>query len=273
MAATQSVTLSNGVEMPVLGLGTWQMFDHIEAKKTILTAIEAGYRHIDTAAFYQNEEAVGEAVRECGIDRKEMFIVTKLWNPDHGYEKALKAFDTSMRKLKADYLDLYLVHWPNELNKETWKALEKLYKDGAVRAIGVSNFLKHHIVELLPDCEIKPMVNQFEFHPYLVQPELLNYCREQNIQPEAWSPLMQGNLTDVPLLAELAKKYNRTPAQIVLRWDVQLNIVTIPKSSNPGRIKSNLDIFSFELADEDIKRISELDKFKRFGPDPDNFDF
>jgi diketogulonate reductase-like aldo/keto reductase len=260
--------LSNGIKMPMLGFGTWQVFDHNVAKKSVLTALELGYRHIDTAALYKNEKAVGEAIKESGIPREEIFLVTKLWNDD-----ALKAFQISKTKLSVDYVDLYLIHWPKPLDKETWRAFEKLYDDSEIKAIGVSNYLQNQLENLISVSEIKPMVNQIEFHPYLVQPGLLKYCSEQNIQVEAWSPIMQGKINEVPLLGELAEKYGRTTAQIVLRWDIQMNIITIPKSVHTDRIKSNMLIFDFELSQEDVNKITALDKFERLGPDPGNFDF
>lgn len=238
------------------------------------TALEIGYRHIDTAAFYENEEGVGQAIRESGIPREQVFVTTKVWNTDQGYETTLKAFDASLKKLGFDYVDLYLVHWPVKGKyKETYKALEKLYKDGYVRAIGVSNFQIHHLQDVLADCEIKPMVNQVEYHPRLTQKELLTFCRENGIQLEAWSPLMRGEILTEPTIVEIGKKYGKTPAQVVLRWDLQHGVVTIPKSVTPARIKENADIFDFSLTDEEMKQIDALNLNKRVGPDPDNFNF
>jgi len=210
--------LSNGVKMPWLGLGVWKVKDGDEVERAVKAAVKTGYRSIDTAAVYGNEEGVGRAIRDCGVPREELFITTKVWNTMQGYESTLQAFEESRRKLGLDYVDLYLVHWPVKGKyKSTWKALEKLYKDGVVRAIGVSNFHVHHLEDLMADCEIVPMVNQVEFHPLLSQVPLRKFCREKGIQFEAWSPLMQGNL-DHPTLAELARKYGKSPAQIVLRW-------------------------------------------------------
>lgn len=267
------VTLTNGVKMPMLGFGTFKLTDYQEAYDSVMSALQLGYRHIDTAALYQNEEAVGQAIRDSGIARDEIFLVTKMWNSEHGYEKALKAFDASLERLGAEYVDLYLIHWPKPQNKETWKAFENIYRLGRAKAIGVSNFHRHHLEDLLSSAEIKPMVNQVEFHPYLVQQELVDFCKQNGIQYEAWSPLMQGQITDIPLLAQLAAKYGRSVAQIVLRWNIELGIVTIPKSSNPVRIKENLDIFGFELEKDDVLKITQLDKNRRVGADPDNFDF
>ncbi|OQP06871.1 aldo/keto reductase [Geobacillus sp. 46C-IIa] len=266
--------LHNGVQMPWVGLGVYKVKEGEEVKSAVRTALEIGYRHIDTAAFYENEEGVGQAIRESGIPREQVFVTTKVWNTDQGYETTLKAFDTSLKKLGFDYVDLYLVHWPVKGKyKETYKALEKLYKDGYVRAIGVSNFQIHHLQDVLADCEIKPMVNQVEYHPRLTQKELHAFCRENGIQLEAWSPLMRGEILNEPTIVEIGKKYGKTPAQVVLRWDLQNGVVTIPKSVTPARIKENADLFDFSLTDEEMKRIDALNLNKRIGPDPDNFNF
>ncbi|MBW7652174.1 aldo/keto reductase [Anoxybacillus sp. ST4] len=270
-----AATLHNGVRMPWLGLGVYKVQEGEEVIRSVRTALEVGYRHIDTAAFYENEEGVGRAIRELGIRREEVFVTTKVWNSDQGYESTLKAFDTSLKKLGFDYIDLYLVHWPvKEKYKETYKALEKLYKDGFVRAIGVSNFQIHHLEHLLADCEIKPMVNQVEFHPRLTQKELLAFCKQHQIQLEAWSPLMRGGeLLNEPTLVNIAKKYNKTPPQVILRWDLQHEVVTIPKSVTPERIAQNANIFDFTLTKEEMDAIDALNENRRIGPDPDNFDF
>lgn len=267
-------TLHNGVKMPWVGLGVYKVKEGEEVRSAVRTALEIGYRHVDTAAFYENEEGVGQAIRESGIPREQVFVTTKVWNTDQGYETTLKAFDASLKKLGFDYVDLYLVHWPVKGKyKETYKALEKLYKDGYVRAIGVSNFQIHHLQDVLADCEIKPMVNQVEYHPRLTQKELLTFCRENGIQLEAWSPLMRGEILTEPTIVEIGKKYGKTPAQVVLRWDLQHSVVTIPKSVTPARIKENADIFDFSLTDEEMKQIDALNLNKRVGPDPDNFNF
>lgn len=265
--------LNNGVKIPKLGFGTFKVEDGQETIDAVKTALEVGYRHIDAASCYDNEESVGQGIVESGVPREEIFITSKVWNTDQGYESTLRAFDLSLKKLGTEYLDLYLIHWPKKLNKETWKALEKLYKEGKVRAIGVSNFKEYHLIDLMESAEIKPMVNQIEFHPQLSQPELLKFCKENQIQVVAWGPLMQGQLAKYPLFEELSKKYNKTPAQIVLRWDIQQGVVTIPKSINPDRIKSNADIFDFELTDEDMEKISMLNTGERIGADPDNINF
>jgi diketogulonate reductase-like aldo/keto reductase len=265
--------LSNGVVMPWFGLGVYKVQEGDEVERAVSTAIEAGYISIDTAAFYQNEEGVGRAVRASGVPRDKLFITTKVWNTDQGYESTLKAFEESRKKLQLDYVDLYLVHWPVPGKyKDTWRALEKLYEDGLVRAIGVSNFQIHHLEDLAASANVRPMVNQVEYHPLLTQKPLLKYCRENGIQLEAWSPLMRGNL-DLPPLKELAQKYGKTPAQIVLRWDLQHEVVTIPKSVTPERIRENANVFDFELSAEDMERIDGLNQNRRFGADPDNFSF
>ncbi|MEW2920701.1 aldo/keto reductase [Muricauda sp. ANG21] len=266
--------LHNGVQMPYFGLGVYLSKDGNEVIHAVKDALNHGYRHIDTAAIYNNEEGVGTGIRESNVDRKDVFLVSKVWNTDQGYDSTLKAFDASLNRLGTDYLDLYLVHWPKEgLYKDTWRALEKLYKEKRIRAIGVSNFLRHHLEDLLTSAEIVPMVNQMEFHPYLVQQGLLDFCAEKGIQYEAWSPLMQGNIFDLDIMKDLAAKYNKTIAQIVLRWDLQKGVVTIPKSSKKNRIIANADLFDFELSKEDVQLLDGLDRGKRFGPDPDNFDF
>jgi len=267
------VELRNGVHMPYLGLGVFQIND-MNVIDVVKYALKVGYRHIDTASIYGNERGVGIAIRESGIPREEIFITTKVWNSDQGYNKTITAFERSLKLLGLDYIDLYLVHWPvKEKFVDTWKALEKIYTEGLVRAIGVSNFLIHHLDHLLKECNEPPMVNQIEFHPYLVQQDLLDYCNEKKIQVEAWSPLMQGKIFSVSMLSTIAKKYNKDIAQLVLRWDLQKGVVTIPKSAHKERILSNADIFNFEIAKEDMLAIDSLNRNQRIGPDPDNFDF
>jgi len=265
----QSVTLNNGVKMPILGFGTFKVEDGEQTIEAVQYALEIGYRHIDTAAAYGNEESIGQVIKASGIPRNEIFLTSKVWNRDQGYESTLKAFETSLRKLQTDYLDLYLIHWPLDLNRETWQALEKLYAEEKIRAIGVSNFKEHHLTDLLEVAQVVPAVNQVEYHPRLMQESLSAYCKKQQIQLEAWGPLMQGKIFQFDLMHDLAKKYNKTVAQIVLRWDIQNNVVTIPKSINPERIKSNAQIFDFELADEDMKLINSLNQELRIGRDPD----
>lgn len=269
-----TTTLHNGVKMPWFGLGVFKVKEGSEVVDSVKAALKHGYKSIDTAAVYKNEEGVGQALKEAGVAREELFITTKVWNSDQGYESTLQAFETSMEKLGLDYLDLYLIHWPVAGKyKETWKALEKLYKDGRVRAIGVSNFHIHHLKDLMADAEIKPMVNQVEYHPHLAQTELLEFCKAEGIQMEAWSPLKQGELLTEPTIVEIAKKHEKSPAQIILRWDLQNGVVTIPKSIKEHRIIENADIFDFELSSEDMERLNSLNKDERIGADPDNFDF
>ncbi|WP_088102050.1 aldo/keto reductase [Halalkalibacter urbisdiaboli] len=271
---TSTVTLHNGVKMPRVGLGVFQVEEGEEVVQSVKAALEAGYRSIDTAAIYGNEEGVGKAIAESAIPREELFITTKLWNSEQGYESTLAAFEESMKKLGLDYLDLYLIHWPVPAKgeyKNTWKAFEKLYKDGKIRAIGVSNFKIHHLEDLMAECEIKPMVNQVEYHPRLTQKELHEFCKRHQIQLEAWSPLMQGGLLEEPTLVEIANKYNKSTAQVIIRWDYQNEVVTIPKSVKAHRIVENADIFDFELTAEEIANIDALNQDKRIGPDPDEF--
>ncbi|RBL91502.1 aldo/keto reductase [Chitinophaga flava] len=271
---TGTAQLANGLQMPYFGLGVFQTKEGQEVIDSVTYALDAGYRHIDTAAVYQNEEGVGLAIDNHKTDRKDIFITTKVWNADQGYDSTLKAFDTSLRKLKTDYLDLYLIHWPVKGKyKETWRALEQLYADGRVKAIGVSNFLQHHLEDLFHAAKVLPMVNQMEFHPYLVQQALLDFCRQHHIQYEAWSPLMQGKVFNVPLLKTLAEKYGVTITQLVLRWDLQKDVVTIPKSVQQQRIIANAEVFNFNISPEDMAAIDGLDRKERIGPDPDNFDF
>ncbi|RFS26520.1 aldo/keto reductase [Chitinophaga silvatica] len=269
-----TVTLSNGVKMPYLGLGVFKTKEGQEVVDAVTYALDAGYRHIDTAAIYGNEEGVGIAIENNKVNRSEIFLTSKVWNANQGYDSTLKAYDESLAKLKTDYLDLYLIHWPVKGKyKDTWKALEKLYADGRIKAIGVSNFLQHQLEDLLQTANVVPMVNQLEFHPYLVQQPLLDFCQQHKIQYEAWSPLMQGKIFEIPLLKELADKYKVSVAQLVLRWDLQKGVVTIPKSIKNERIISNADIFNFEISAEDIKKIDGLDRGERVGPDPDTFNF
>ncbi len=270
---TDAALLQNGVKMPWLGLGVWKTKDGSEVEQAVHDAFEAGYRHIDTATLYKNETGVGKAIRESGITREDLFVTTKVWNIDQGYNATLHAFEESKRKLGLDYIDLYLIHWPVQGKfKETWRALEHLYQEGFVRAIGVSNFQVHHLKVLLQDSKVKPMVNQVECHPMLTQLEVKQFCQTNHIQVEAWSPIMKGNL-DNTLLVELSKKYEKSPAQIVLRWHLQNGVIVIPKSVHKKRIVENADIFGFELSTEDMDEISWLNQNKRFGQDPDNFEF
>lgn len=270
---TDGPELNDGLKMPWLGLGVWQVEDGEQVKGAVHAALEAGYRSIDTAAGYRNEEGVGQALKESGISRDQLFITTKVANSNQGYDSTLAAFEASRRKLGLDYLDLYLVHWPVKGKyRETWEALVHLQKEGFIKSIGVSNFQIHHLKDIIEDTGVVPAVNQVEFHPLLTQRELLAFCREQGVQLEAWSPLMQGNL-DLPLLQELSAKYGKSPAQIVLRWDLQQGVITIPKSVHEKRIRENAAIFDFELEAGDVAALEALNRNHRFGPDPDNFNF
>ncbi|MBT2737912.1 aldo/keto reductase [Bacillus sp. ISL-7] len=274
MNLQSTTTLNNGVKMPWFGLGVFKVEEGPELVNAVKTAIQHGYRSIDTAAIYENEEGVGQGIKESGIAREDLFVTSKVWNADLGYESTLAAYQTSLDKLGLEYLDLYLIHWPVAGKyKEAWRALETLYKEGRVRAIGVSNFQVHHLEDLMKDAEIKPMVNQVEYHPRLTQNEVQAFCREQGIQMEAWSPLMQGQLLDNEGLAAIAVKYKKSVAQIILRWDLQNGIVTIPKSTKEHRIIENSQVFDFELTQEDMHQINNLNQNHRVGPDPDNFDF
>lgn len=273
-----TVALSNGVQMPWLGLGVFQVEDGTTVVESVCAAIKNGYRSIDTAAIYQNESGVGQGIREgiaiAGINREDLFITSKVWNDDLGYEETLAAFETSLEKLGLDYLDLYLIHWPKAGKyKEAWRALETIYKNGKVKAIGVSNFQIHHLEDLMEDAEIVPMINQVELHPKLTQTELRSFCQRHGIQVEAWSPLMQGQLLDHELLKGIGEKYNKSVAQIIIRWDLQNGIITIPKSIKEHRIIQNADVFDFALTDNEMEQISGINENLRVGPDPDNFDF
>lgn len=273
-----TVDLNNGVKMPWLGLGVWKAKEGQQVVDAVKSAISLGYRSIDTAAIYNNEEGVGkgisEALTENGLQREDIFITSKVWNSEQGYETTLRAYEESLRRLKLQYLDLYLIHWPVEGKfKETWSAMERLYRDGKVRAIGVSNFNIHHLEDLLSVSEIVPSVNQVEFHPQLFLKELLQFNKDKGIQLEAWSPLGRGYLLDHAVLKAIAQKYDKTTAQVILRWDLQMGVVTIPKSVTPSRIAQNADIFNFELNADDLLKIERLHENKRFGADPDHFDF
>jgi diketogulonate reductase-like aldo/keto reductase len=271
---SDKTVLNNGVEMPWLGLGVWKVEDGNEVITSVKAAIAAGYRSIDTAAVYGNEEGVGQAIRESGVPREELFITTKLWNANQGYESTLQAFDESMQKLGLDYLDLYLIHWPVKGKyTDTWRAFLKLYEEGRVKAIGVSNFQIHHLNDILAESDVVPAVNQVEYHPRLTQKPLLDFCKKNGIQLEAWSPLMQGKLLDQPELVKIAQKHGKSVTQIILRWDLQNGVVTIPKSVKEHRIIENADIFNFELSVEDMAAIDDLNQDQRVGADPDNFNF
>ncbi len=266
-------TFNNGVEIPSLGFGVFKIEDGDDVYEAVLKAIQSGYRHIDTAAEYGNEEGVGRAIRDSGIKREELFITTKLRNADQGYEKTLDAFNLSLKKLRLDYLDLYLIHWPGpdkNLYTESWKVMEKIYKDQKVRAIGVCNFHIHHLEHLLENTEVIPVIDQIELHPLLNQKEIRDYCKEKGILVESWGPLMQGKKDlNAPLFVELGQKYGKTPAQVILRWHHQNGVIVIPKSVTPSRIEENIDIFDFSLSADDMERVNAYNKDERIGSNPD----
>ncbi len=274
-----NVTLNNGLKMPLVGYGVFRVPEGDDLAEAVKTAIAKGYRSIDTAQVYRNEESVGRGIRaaieEGIVTRDELFITSKVWNDGLSYEETLAAYDSSLEKIGLDYLDLYLVHWPgiDENYIEVYKALEKIYQDGRVRSIGVSNFHVHHLENLLKETTVVPVINQIEFHPHLTQEEVRAYCQAKGIQVEAWSPLMNGSLLEEALIQELASKYGKTPAQIVLRYDVQHNVVTIPKTMTPTRMVENLDVFNFSLTDEEMAQLDALNDGLRCGPDPEKFNF
>ncbi|WP_175639101.1 aldo/keto reductase [Metabacillus schmidteae] len=267
------VTLNNGLKMPQLGFGVWQVEDD-QATNAVSNAIKAGYTSIDTAMIYQNEVGVGKAIKEASVPREELFITTKVWNTDQGYDNTLKAFDASLERLGLDYIDLYLIHWPTpEFDQyvDTYKALEELYKDGKVRAIGVCNFEIEHLERLINECEVVPVLNQIECHPYLAQNEIKEFCAKHNIFVEAWSPLDQGGeaLQD-EVIKKIAEAHNKTTAQVILRWHLQNNTIVIPKSVTPSRIEENFNVFDFELTSDEMSAINELNRDRRKGPHPND---
>lgn len=269
--------LRNGVEIPEIAFGTWKITDPEVCRKSVKFALETGYRHIDTAMIYKNEEFVGEGIKEFlaenkNIKREDLFITTKVWNSDQGYDSTLAAFELSLKKLALDYVDLYLIHWPNTPNMkttiDTWKALEKLYKDKKVRAIGVCNFEIHHFEELLPEAEIIPMIDQIELHPLNQQLKSRAYCKDKGIIVESWSPLMQGNLEN-DVIEKIGKVHGKTVAQVILKWHLQSGLLPLPKSVTPSRIKENKDL-NFALSNEEMDTINALNKEERFATHPDN---
>jgi diketogulonate reductase-like aldo/keto reductase len=269
-----TITLNNGIPMPRFGLGVLHIADGSDAANAVVTAIEAGYRLIDTASIYHNEAGVGKALREAGVPREDIFLTTKVWNADQGYEPAKQAFQSSLERLGVDYVDLYLIHWPGpdpERMLDTWRALESIYAGGKARAIGLSNFQVPHLEQLLEHVEIMPAVNQVEIHPHLQQSELVEYCQENGIQVEAWRPIMKGEVMGIPEMTEIGQKYGKNPVQVTLRWLLQRDLIVIPKSENPLRIRENADIFDFELTHEEIEQIKALDQDRRLGPDPFTF--
>ncbi|WP_074032712.1 aldo/keto reductase [Exiguobacterium sp. AT1b] len=265
-------TLNNDVKMPMLGLGVYKVEDGAVTVDTVKAALEADYRLIDTAAIYQNEESVGQALREAGIPREEVFVTTKLWNEFHGFDEALQAFQDSLDRLGLEYVDLFLIHWPMpRFGKfvETYKALEQLYEEGRVRAIGVSNFEVEHLEQIIQSCSIVPAVNQVEIHPYLSQKELIAFCKRYDIQIQAWSPLMKGReALEDDTIVEIANRHGKSPAQVILRWHLQNGVAVIPKSVTPSRIKENIEVFDFTLTKEEMAAIDALNRDERTGSDP-----
>lgn len=278
---TDAFQLENGVEIPCIGFGTWQTPDGETAVKAVEAALACGYRHIDAAAIYGNEESVGEAIRESGIKREELFVTSKLWNDEHGYDTTLRAFDKTVKDLGLEYLDLYLIHWPvpakfhddwEKANAETWRAFEKLYEDGRIRAIGLSNFLPHHVEALKKTAHIKSAVNQIEYHPGLMQKELVDYCNKEGMLVEAYSPLGTGKMLNDPTLMAIAGKYGKSVAQLCIRWVLQNDVLPLPKSVTPSRIEDNTKVFDFEISAEDMAAINGLPNMKTVN-DPDNTPF
>ncbi len=278
LTINSKVTLANGVQMPVIGLGTYKVKDPEEARNEVLWALAAAYRHIDTAMRYYNEEAVGKAIKESGMPREEIFVTTKLWNLDQGYESGLKAIDTSLLALGLQYVDLYLVHWPTadpeaveSINKreETWKAMEEIYKSGKAKAIGVSNYTITHLEEMKTYATVMPMVNQVEFHPYLYQKELLDYCKQNNIILQAYRPLTAGQMIENDVIKTIAQKHGKTNAQVLIRWSLQVGVVPLPKSTHKERIEENINVFDFELSSEDMQAIQSLNQNIRLSPNPE----
>lgn len=278
---TGTFKLNNGYKIPCVGYGTWQTPDGETAVRAVKEAIKAGYRHIDTAAVYGNEVSVGKAIKESGIKREELFVTSKVWNANRGYESTKEAFKKTLNDLGLEYLDLYLIHWPasqhqfdnwEQINLDTWRAMTELYKEGKIKAIGVSNFKLHHLKALM-ETEIQPMVNQIEFHPGQMQEEIYKYCRENNILVEAWSPLGTGRILENETLAGIAKKYNKSVAQLCIRWCLQNGALPLPKSITPSRIKENADIFNFIISDDDMREINEMQYCGGSGMDPDEVGF
>ena len=279
---TDIFELANGVRIPCLGYGTWQAPDGITAQKAVASALRYGYRHIDAAAVYGNEKSVGAGIAEAGVPREELFVTSKVWNTERGYESTKAAFAKTLEDLGLDYLDLYLIHWPantkqfgdeaERVNRETWRAMTELCQEGKIRAIGVSNFLPHHLDQLM-GTEVAPMVNQIEFHPGCLQGETVDFCREHGILVEAWSPLGSGRVLGDERLATISAHYDASVAQLCIRWALQQGVLPLPKSVTPSRIMENADVFGFEISDEDMDAIAALGEFGGAGLGPDEVDF
>lgn len=266
-----TTSLSNGFTIPQYGFGTFQLTNDV-AESAVTTALEAGYRLIDTASMYQNETEVGNAIRSSGLSRDDIIITTKAWNDEQGFENTLQAFERSKKRLGLDWIDIYLIHWARpDTFVDTWRALEKLYEEGAVKAIGVCNFYERDMKKLLDHSSVAPMLNQIEIHPWLTVESIREFCRKHSIAVESWGPLARAKRLDEQLLQDIAKKYDKTSAQVILRWHLQSDLIAIPRSSNPGRIKENYDIFDFELDDSEMKAIDNLDAGMRTGPHPEHF--
>lgn len=273
MTNVPTITLNNGVKMPQLGFGVFKVPEGEEAYNAVKWALEAGYRGIDTAAVYKNEVSVGKAIKDSGIPREELFITTKVWNDDQGYEETLAAFEKSLERLKLDYVDLYLIHWPVKGKyKDTWRALEKIYADKKSRAIGVSNFHIHHLEDLLKTAKIVPAVDQIELHPTLSQEKLSTWLKAHDIAVESWGPLGQGSDLKNPVIVEIGEKYNKSSAQVILKWHLQHGFIVIPKSSHKERIAENLNVFDFSLSDEDMEALDKLNTNDRQGTNPNTYD-
>ncbi|MEG0295239.1 MAG: aldo/keto reductase [Clostridium sp.] len=275
-------TLNNGYKIPCIGFGTFEVKDGEETLNSVVEALKVGYRHIDTATRYANEESIGLAIKKSGIKREDIFVTSKVWNSDQGYENTITAFKKSLKDLDLDYLDLYLIHWPipathkedwEQSTYDTWRAMEKLYKEGKIKSIGVSNFKPHHLKPLIEKATITPMINQIELHPSHNQEDTVSFCKENNILVEAWGPLSRGKIFTVEEMQEIANKYNKSIAQVTLRWHIQNGILPLPKSVTPSRIKENLEVFDFELSKEDMNRISNIKGCVGTGIDPDNISF
>ncbi len=267
-----NAALANGVAMPLLGLGTYKTPEGPVVERAVRTALDAGCRCIDTASFYGNEPGVGRALKAGGVPREDLFVITKVWNDEQGYDRALAALEGSLSRLQMEYIDLYLVHWPVKgLYTDTWKALQELYRRGLARAIGVSNFMVHHMEEVMKLGGVAPMVNQFELHPLLFQRDIVLFCEKNGIQVQSWAPLARGALFGDPVIQELSKKHGHTPAQVIIRWHLQHGFAAIPKSVDPRRIVENLGVFDFTLSGGDIERIDGLNRGERLGPHPDVF--